>query len=63
MYDISPSNSAATTAAGDQLCYLLDMPVETLQHITGHLDIQEVVPALRQTCRSLESIAFDQFTK
>jgi hypothetical protein len=63
MFDISPSNPAATTAAGDQLCYLLDVPVETLQHITGHLDIQEVVPALRQTCRSPESIAFDQFTK
>jgi hypothetical protein len=63
MSDISPSNPAATMAAGDQHCYLLTLPVETLQHITGHLDVQEVVPALRQTCRSLESIAFDQFTK
>jgi hypothetical protein len=63
MSDIPPSTPAATMPPGDQHCHLLDMPVEILQRITEHLDVREVIPALRQTCKSLEHATFDQFTR
>jgi hypothetical protein len=63
MSDLTPSSPAATMSTGDQHCHLLDMPVETLQRITSHLDVREVIPALRQTCKSLENATFDQFTR
>lgn len=44
----------------DEGCRLLHLPVEILQRITN---VQEVIPALRQTCKTLENITFDRFTE
>jgi len=45
----------------NQHCFLLDMPVETLQRITGLLDPHEDLPILRRTCKTLDDVTFDQF--
>jgi hypothetical protein len=51
------------TTRVDQHCYLLDLPVETLQRITNRLHGTQVLPAVRLTCKTLEHITFDRFTK
>jgi hypothetical protein len=42
-------------------CFLLDLPVETLQRITGLLDPHKDLPILRRTCKTLDDVTFDQF--
>ena len=61
----SSSVSAATmpTTEGDQHCHLLDLPVEMLQRITENLHATQVLPALRLTCKALDSITFDRFAQ
>jgi anti-anti-sigma regulatory factor len=40
--------------------YLLDLPIEILDHITGYLN-DEVLPTLRLTCRTLHGATLDRF--
>jgi hypothetical protein len=50
-----------STLTQDQYCPLLDLPVETLQRITGLIDPHEDLPVLRSTCKVLDDVSFNQF--
>jgi hypothetical protein len=50
-----------STPTQDQYCPLLDLPVETLQRITGLLDPHEDLPVLHSTCKVLDDVSFNQF--
>lgn len=50
-----------STPTRDQHYPLLELPVETLQRITGLVDSHEDLPVLRRTCKVLDDVTFNQF--
>jgi hypothetical protein len=50
-----------STFIQNENCPLLDLPVETLQRITGLLDPHEDLPIVRGTCKTLDHVIFDHF--
>lgn len=50
-----------STCTQNENCPLLDLPVETLQRITGLLDPHGDLPVVRRTCKTLDQVSLDQF--